>query len=318
MICLSAISTGAYAQVTQSVQVSSIAAIPNINHRGATSIELKYALTFKYSREEKLKAKDSSDCHYAVEVRFETDSGPVAAAEGYEQYADSGAVVTFEDEVYVYSGHYYPGQELYVPVAALRLDTGYHRVKVAIRVYDRAHQLIKTDAPDVYMNLRMPTVQRYKVMIRDISVETLDPKGEPWDYYWFNSRKALPDVFWEIYYGGHPIHLSETRWDTYEWEDESGSTDYVFCAAKGDVFNITVMDRDVLTPNDFIGSTAIDTKQPQCCTGKLQVRKFNSVIKMAYGISTDMNASLQYTPAEDAIVNPHKKTPIDTTGHQRK
>ena len=318
IIFLMAACIGVSAQVTQWAEVSGIAAIPNINNHGATSIELKYAMTFAYSREEKLKMKDSSESRYYTEVRFETDSGPVAAAEGYEQYADSGAAATFTDYTYVYSGHYYPGQTLFVPVAALALDTGYHRLRVVFRVYDEAHALICTDAPVVSFRLRMPPIQRYKVMIRDISVTSLDPKGESWDYYWFNSNKSKPDVFWEIFYGGHAVHVSDTQWDTYEYEDKYGSSDYTFCVAKGDLYNITVMDRDVLSRNDFIGSTAIDTKQPLCCSGKLQRKKFNSVLGMVYAISTDPNASLQYRAEDDTILNPRKKVLNDAVGYPKK
>ena len=78
------------------------------------------------------------------------------------------------------------------------------------------------------------------------------------------------------------------------------------------------MDRDVLSRNDWIGSTGVDTKQPLCGSGKLQRRKFDSVLRMDFAISRDVNAGLDYHTAEDTIVNLPIRIPADISGYKKK
>ena len=88
-----------YAQMAQEVKISNVSLIPRINHDGATSMQVNYALTFKYSREDKLKAKDSSENHYRVELTLETETRIILAQQGYEQNMDSAGALMFDDEI---------------------------------------------------------------------------------------------------------------------------------------------------------------------------------------------------------------------------
>lgn len=292
------------AQLRQEVKISNVSLIPRINHDGATSMQVNYALTFKYSHEDKLKAKDSSDDHYRVELSLETDSGMILAQQGYEQNMDSAGALMFDDEVLLSIDRYYAGKSIFLPLASLRLDTGSYKVRAVLRCYDHSHQQIAADFRSAYSNFRMPKHQAVKLMIRYISVTHLDPSGEPWDYYPFNLHKSLPDIFWQLRYGTATIHTSATQWDSYEWEDQYGAGDYTFYVVKGDVLRIRIYDRDVYSPNDFIGATEISTG-PNCCDGKLQNRNFNNVLRMTYALSEDVNAIVEY------------KSPSDTSANQR-
>ena len=292
-----------YAQLKQEVKISNVSIIPRINNEGATSMQVNYALNFKYSRQDKLNAKDSSDNHYLIEIRLETDSGRVLAQQGYEQNIDSAGTLVFRNEVLLNIDRYYAGNAIFLPIASLRLDTGTYRIRAVMRCYDYNHLQVTDDLRSGFTVFRMPQHQAVKLMMRHISVSHTDHSGEPWDYYPFNYHKSLPDVFWELHYGTAPLHTSTTQWDTYEWEDQYGAGDYTFYIIKGDVLRMRIYDRDVYSPNDLIGSTYI-SMGPKCCDAKLHDIKFDYVLNMVYAISEDVNATIEYTPVTptDSII----------------
>ena len=295
--------TAAYAQLKQEVKISNVTIIPKINNEGATSMQVNYALNFKYSRQDKLNAKDSSDNHYRIELRLETDSGLVLAQQGYEKYIDSAGTLIFRDEVLLSIDRYYAGNAIFLPIASLHLETGTYRIRAVMRCYDYSRQQVTDDFRSGFTVFKMPPHQAVKLMMRHISVSPIDPSGEPWDYYPFNFHKSLPDVFWDLRYGTGIIHTSATQWDTYEWDDQFGAGDYTFYVIKGDVLRMRIYDRDVYSPNDLIGSTYI-SMGPKCCDGKLHNLKFDYVLNMVYAISEDVNATIEYMPVvpSDTII----------------
>jgi|GEM_PF-3822355 len=293
------IAAHADAQPVQVAKFLNMAVIPKINHDGATSMQVKYAITFKYSRDDFYRAKDSSAKRYRVDVRLETEHGLVLAQDGYEGYVDSANTLAFADELLLYRDRYYAGQNVSIPLAALRLDTGKYKIRAVLRCYDQDHMAVSEEFRSEYVDFRMPPHQAVKLMVGDISVMHTDPSGEPWDYYPFNIRKALPDIFWLLSYGGTTIHTSETQWDSYEWRDSMGCGDYLFYIVKGDVLRLRVFDRDIYSPSDFIGATEIDTKT-NCCNGKLQNRKFDRVLNMTYALSDSVDHRVSY-PSIDTM-----------------
>ena len=277
--------------VKQSVELTDVGMVIK-PHDGARCVQIRYVPKFKYSGAQKLAAKDSSYDDYTLMITLQTDNGFVKMRKCYAAMNEASQIATFKSYSFIDDWD----RSVFFPIAALQLDTGLHKLRVAFQFYDHDSRPIGGQIFSDYFDFHMLPVQPVRIMIHDIAVSQLNTEGNTWDFAFLGGHKTMPDVFWQIEYGGYNAYHSATQWDTYEWQDSYGNNDVTFYIVKGDIFTIAVMDEDNWSFNDVIGRLTVNTSRPNTNDMGIQGAKFNCVLRMVYELSTVPNVQSKVFP----------------------
>jgi hypothetical protein len=285
--------------VKQEAVISNVSVIPKYNLYGATLVRIKFDCAFKYDREGREKAGDTSADNYYARIRFETEGGMVLAEDGYEGFTDSGMLVKAEERILGYE-KFNGGNQVLFPVSALKLDSGNYKMRALISIFDRNNNRLLGEYKGPFFAFKMPKKLALKIMVREIMVDSTKPNGNrwdagPWSFFGFNPPKSSePDIEWIVESGNIAFYNSMVQYDTFDWLDNVGRNDYILNIVAGDIFTIRIMDRDPPPiPSDFMGSFDVDSHRVKDFDGSVKHRKCNSVRNIVYGLSTDLSVSIR-------------------------
>ncbi len=232
--------------------------VKTTRYRDATALKITYDVTLLHSIKE-MEAGGDTIHWYTISVFFYADTGVLSAATGFNKIADStGRLIPGHSLSPYTTNKIYPGQQVYIPVAAFNLDEGAHCLRPVFVAQDNWGNEIACKFKSDSLDFTMPPRIKLKLAVSYILVSDTDYRGEPWDDYVFNPKNAKPDVYWTTVLMGEKLNLADYANNSYTYSDPEGRDNFDFTICKGDIIYLKVYDYDILSRDDFIGELKID------------------------------------------------------------
>jgi len=255
-------------------------------HAETSSLQVKFDLLFSETYVDVLKRGDSSDMYF-VEVRLKCANEYVKVSKGFMLFADSmGQVLGVLRLPLSETEKRYTGLQVFLPLAALQLPSGEQQVQAEISLVDRWGRVLGKRWLFPPFLHKQPQLLHLHVSVQSILVDSLNHKGETWDYAGAAStEKALPDLVWHVLFMNKKLSVSSIRQNTILYEDFQNLNDVEFAITKDDAFSLAVYDYDMPSYSDKIGQIKIDINDMQKFSGSVFTTSSGKLRKMEFIIT---------------------------------
>ncbi|MFN8286366.1 MAG: hypothetical protein U0V74_06420 [Chitinophagales bacterium] len=251
----------------------------------AQTLAVKYSLQLKQSYNELALSGDSAES-YIVEVRIKDGAGKfISCSKGYGAYTDEEGYACSDFLLLLsYNVKLYADQTIYLPLASLNIAEGIQSLQPVLRIKDKWGRVVMADYAAPKTDIEIPLRVHLNLAVRNIEVAESGLKNQSWDYK-MNNDEDKPEVCWALLLGNKRLSLSPFRSNSYTYTDTSGNSDFEFVISKGDIFLINVLDYDLSSYSDKIGTMKVDMADMQKFSGSSFTSKFGKVLKMDFVVT---------------------------------
>ncbi len=265
--------------------------VANINCSNATYGEaacmaVRFDVQLKQTYNELLQTGDSAG-YFVLEVRLKDGAGNwLLPAKGYGSCADTAGYLRVTVNMPLsYESKIYAGQTVMIPYAAIGLEEGFVKLQPVVLVTDKWGHRRSAETSGAVVDCLMPSKLHLNLSVREILVAETDAKNQTWDYKLPNAENDAPEVCWSIIQANKKLCTSPFKPNDVRYTDEEGKNDYSFTISRGDVFVLQVLDYDLNSYSDKIGSMKVDMNDMEKFSGSSFTSKFGKVIKMEFVIT---------------------------------
>ncbi|MCW5908553.1 MAG: hypothetical protein KIS94_11890 [Chitinophagales bacterium] len=239
----------------------------------------------KETYNQRLLAGDSAEAYF-VEVWLKDSAEYIKASRGFTEFTDSIGRLKMQVPLYlVYDAKLYGAFTVYIPYAAMQIGSGLQKIKPVIKVVDRAGKIMVPGFGGNYSTMEVPHKIDLRLAVKSITVAEKDANGKNWDLHLTNPEGAKPEVYWALKYAGKQISRSQYELNNFEFTDAEGKYTFDFAVSAEDIFYIEVLDYDVTSFSDKIGSHKINLQELEALNGADVTINFDYVRKMIFSLT---------------------------------
>lgn len=249
-------------KIIQSINVET-----DYNYQGVRGLNITYRYNFLPLEEENHNDTLLRGCTFTIKTNLFENNNAIEPANGYKSVINTDGDLEFTITLMgadIVATKFDNKVSQFIPYASLKLNQGNHTINVIaeIKGKDATGFLHQQKIEKAATTFTKPATKTFTLNIDYIEVNTLNSKGQAWDYAIF--RTDAPDVGVDVLIGNTSVFKNNVN-DTYMYAVGPNSKNISFTISENDKVSVLVQDIDVLF-HDFIAKWNFSTNDKKTGT----------------------------------------------------